>query len=140
MTTVDEGPENATAWQAAWLDARPAGAAEARDLAATYLAAHGDRVPGPVLDDVLLVVSELVTNALRHAGGVTGLRVTLRNDGVEVTVQDGSREQPVTRGHGGNWLPGGYGWPMVSRLAEVAVVPLGADGKLVRATVPLDGA
>ncbi|GAA3715775.1 ATP-binding protein [Streptomyces tremellae] len=137
MTTVEEGPDGATAEGSRWLDARPAGAAEARDLTAAYLAEQGPRVPQPVRDDVLLVVSELVTNALRHAGGARGLRVALRPAGVEVTVQDGSTRRPVERGHGRNWLPGGYGWPMVCRLAEVAVVPLGSDGKLVRATVPV---
>ncbi|MGQ4511267.1 ATP-binding protein [Streptomyces sp. DW26H14] len=137
MIGVDEGPERVRGDDTAGLDARPAGAAEARDLTAAYLAERVDRVPGPVLDDVLLVVSELVTNALRHAGGVKRLRVALRGGGVEVAVQDGSGERPVVRGHGGDWLPGGYGWPMVSRLAEVAVVPLGAEGKLVRAIVPV---
>ncbi|WP_329454537.1 ATP-binding protein [Streptomyces sp. NBC_01497] len=137
MTTVDEGPRSTVAGNAVRLDALPAGAAEARDLTATYLSGHRDRVPGPVLDDVLLVVSELVTNALRHAGGVTGMSVALRRGGVEVTVQDGSRKRPVARHHGANWLPGGYGWQMVSRLAKACVLPLGADGKLVRATVPL---
>ncbi|MBP0456384.1 ATP-binding protein [Streptomyces bomunensis] len=119
------------------LDARPRSAGEARDLTAAYLGGREVAVPGPVVDDVLLVVSELVTNALRHAGGVSGMRVAVTRTGVEVTVRDASGERPVVRRRDGDWLPGGYGWPMVSRLAEVAVVPLGAGGKLVRATIPV---
>ncbi|WP_051840926.1 ATP-binding protein [Streptomyces sp. NRRL F-5126] len=121
------------------LDAQPHSAGEARDLAAAYLGGRDVAVPGPVADDVLLVVSELVTNALRHAGGVSGMRVAVTRAGVEVTVRDACGERPVVRGRGGDWLPGGYGWPMVSRLAEVAVIPLGTGGKLVRATVPVAG-
>ena len=133
-TVMDTAPPAARV-----LEARPRSAAEARGLVAVYLGCReaGGAVPRPVAEDVLLVVSELVTNALRHAGGVTGMRVALTREGVEVTVRDASGERPAARGRDGDWLPGGYGWPMVSRLAEVAVIPLGAGGKLVRATVPV---
>jgi anti-sigma regulatory factor (Ser/Thr protein kinase) len=136
MTTVEDGAD-AVAGEPATMDALPADAAEARALVRSFLAL---RVP-PALGhtvveaDVLLVVSELVTNALRHAGGVTGLRVSCRPGVVEITVRDAAQAVPVHREHDRGWLPGGYGWPLVHRLAEVAVVPLGAEGKLVRATL-----
>jgi anti-sigma regulatory factor (Ser/Thr protein kinase) len=136
MTTVD-GVDDAITEDRKLLDARPADAAEAREAVASFLRRRERPVAAGVLDDVLLVVSELVTNALRHAGGVIGLRVAHRARGIEVTVRDRGAERPVEKKHGDAWLPGGYGWPLVSRLAEVVVVPLGGDGKLVRATVPV---
>lgn len=139
MTTVEDGPANAVAEEGKWLDARPRDAAEARRAAASHLDRHEPALPAQTRDDVLLVVSELVTNALRHAGGVTGFRIAVRGAGVEVTVQDASPREPAVRTHTGDWTPGGYGLPMIAKLAEVAVTPLGDDGKLVRATVPIPG-
>ena len=140
MATVDDGADNALAGALRWLDALPASAAEARALASEFLARCVPPVPARALGDVLVVVSELVTNATRHAGGVTAMRLTARDGMVEVTVRDASAVEPVVRDHGSggrepDWLPGGYGWPLVRRLAEVAVVQLAEGGKLIRATV-----
>ncbi|QIQ01527.1 ATP-binding protein [Streptomyces liangshanensis] len=137
MTTVDDGADNAVTGAPVWFDARPADAAEARALTRAFLAGHP--APDRTLGDVLLVVSELVTNALRHAGGVTAFRVAVRSGAVEIVVQDASPVPPVAREHRGQWLPGGYGWPLVNRLAEVTVVPLGDDGKIVRASLRRPG-
>ncbi len=47
---------------------RPATAGEARDATRAFLS-NLAQAPGPeTIDNVVLVVSELVTNALRHAG------------------------------------------------------------------------
>jgi anti-sigma regulatory factor (Ser/Thr protein kinase) len=139
MTTVEDGPENAVAEDRKWLDARPSDAAGAREAVGAYLDLHGPALSAAARGDILLVVSELVTNALRHAGGVTGLRIVFRDGTVEITVQDASPEWPAERGHAGDWTPGGFGWPLVRRLAEVTVTALGDDGKLVRATMRGDG-
>ncbi|GAA0586965.1 ATP-binding protein [Streptomyces crystallinus] len=49
----------------------------------------------PALTDrVRLVVSELVTNALVHAGGTMGVRIVRRAGAVRVEVADASRAQP----------------------------------------------
>ncbi|WP_327233266.1 ATP-binding protein [Streptomyces sp. NBC_01317] len=133
MTTVDDGADNAVTGAPLWCDARPADAAEARALARSFLDGHA--APEHTLADVLLVVSELVTNAVRHAGGVTAFRVAARPGAVEIVVQDASPVPPVTKEHRGQWLPGGYGWPLVNRLAEVTVVSLGDAGKIVRASM-----
>lgn len=45
-----------------------------------------------------LVVSELVTNAVVHAGTPIGVRVTAEPTAVRVEVQDGSHRMPVRRG------------------------------------------
>ena len=57
------------------------------------------RLPA-LVDSVVLVVSELVTNAVLHAR--TGLSIEVeRHDGVvRVTVRDGSPQQPRRRRHG----------------------------------------
>jgi signal transduction histidine kinase len=49
-----------------------------------------DDVPDPdVVDDLLAIVKESVSNALRHAGGTTvDVRVALENDRVRVSVSD----------------------------------------------------
>lgn len=92
------------------------------------------------VDDVLLVVSELVTNALRHAGGVSGLRLIARPDVVEVVVEDPSSRFPVERTHDLR-IPGGLGWPLVCHLArEVTVEPRTGGGKVIRAAVAGAGA
>ncbi|MFI5756447.1 ATP-binding protein [Streptomyces sp. NPDC051569] len=135
MTTVDDAADNAVTGGAAWLDARPADTAEARALARSFMDGRAPALPGPTMVDVLLVVSELVTNAIRHAGGVTAFRISDRGGAVEITVQDPSALHPVHKEHGDDWQPGGYGWPLVHRLADVTVVPLGDGGKLIRARV-----
>ncbi|KIF71378.1 hypothetical protein HY68_26795 [Streptomyces sp. AcH 505] len=140
MTTVDDGADNAVAGALRWIDALPASAAEARALTGEFLAHYEPPVSSRTLGDILLVVSELVTNAIRHAGGVTAMRITAGDGLVEVTVRDASATAPSVRDHGSggrgpDWLPGGYGWPLVRRLADVAVVPLPEGGKLIRATL-----
>ncbi|GAA3490605.1 MULTISPECIES: ATP-binding protein [Streptomyces] len=104
--------------------------ATARDAAAVYLAQH---CPWADLDAVLLVVSELVTNAVRHTSGWWRLRLRVGKEQLVIDMEDSSREPPVPREPdfaGG----GGFGWHMVQRLAgQVEVRPL-PDGKQVRAT------
>ncbi|GGX85131.1 ATP-binding protein [Streptomyces fructofermentans] len=94
------------------------------------------------LIDLLLVVSELTTNAIRHGGGLAAFEVTPTGEGVRLTVQDnsdvvpavafGSGELPV--GHHGN----GYGWPLIIRLArEITITPGPGGGKTISVLVPL---
>lgn len=93
--------------------------ADARDAARTFLEAL--RRPEPTTeaaDTVVLVVSELVTNALRHGGGTFNLHLTAHPDTVEVAVDDASPRTPLTRTPDLNGGTGGFGWPMVNRLAR----------------------
>ncbi|MEU8032238.1 ATP-binding protein [Streptomyces sp. NPDC049099] len=94
-----------------------------------------------VMEDALLVTSELTTNAILHGGGITGFDVDVDSAGVRVSVSDRSDELPVAtapvdkRGH---TRPGGRGWPIVCRLArEVRVAELPCGGKRITAVVPL---
>lgn len=83
-------------------------------------------------DDVLTVISELVANACRHAGGVTGLRITPRPGGVVVEVSDSSprlpREEPSHPAR-----PGGFGWAIVNRLADSVTIRPCRSGKTITA-------
>ncbi|MGW5372673.1 ATP-binding protein [Streptomyces sp. NPDC004009] len=93
------------------------------------------------LDDVLLVTSELATNAILHGGGITGFDVDVDSGGVSVSVSDRSDDVPVVEApvdeRGRNRL-GGRGWPIVCLLArDVSVSGLSSGGKRITAVVPL---
>ena len=91
--------------------------ADARDSARDFLEALGwPAIAAQVADTVVLVVSELVTNALRHGGGTCTLDLTAHPDGIEVAVHDGSPQPPRMRTPDLNGGNGGFGWPMVNLL------------------------
>lgn len=72
----------------------------ARDFVAAFLQrvrAVGVPVPEQRLQAARLVVSELVTNAVRHAPGPCRLDVELRAGLLEITVSDTSRSHPAAR-------------------------------------------
>ncbi|GGW09304.1 hypothetical protein GCM10018980_22620 [Streptomyces capoamus] len=77
-------------------------------------------------DTVVLVVSELVTNALRHGGGRCTLELTAHPDTIEVAVHDPSRHVPRMRTLTGG--TGGFGWPIVTRLARATAETRRASG------------
>ncbi|MFD4880746.1 ATP-binding protein [Streptomyces sp. NPDC058420] len=79
-------------------------------------------------DTVVLVVSELVTNALRHGGGSCTLELTAHQDSIEVTVHDDSPKAPRMRTPDLNGGTGGFGRPMVNRLAHTTSVTRRATG------------
>lgn len=86
---------------------------------------------------VVLVVSELVTNALRHDGGTCTLRLTAHPDDIEVAVHDRSPRTPRMRTPDLNGGTGGFGWPLVNRLARTTTVTRpAAGGKTVSALLP----
>ncbi|MGW8766788.1 SpoIIE family protein phosphatase [Streptomyces sp. NPDC055815] len=99
---------------AAWeLPSDPALVARARSMAADQLGAWG-------LDDLAftteLVVSELVTNAIRHASGPIGLRL-IRDRSLICEVSDSQHTSPHAR-YAGNDEEGGRGLFMVAQLTE----------------------
>ncbi|MFI1250303.1 ATP-binding protein [Streptomyces anulatus] len=113
----------------------PATAADAREKARSFLEA----LPEPALtpdaaDTVALVVSELVTNALRHGGGTYTLRLTAHPDLIEVAVDDPSPQAPRLRTPDMTGATGGFGWRMVNHLARTtAVIHRPTGGKTVSA-------
>lgn len=82
--------------------------------------------------DALTVVTELVSNAHRHADGVTAFRVSPRPGAVVVEVSDASGRLPHER----PWSPtrpGGFGWLLVNRLSDSTDVRFHRGGKTVMA-------
>ncbi|GLV92774.1 hypothetical protein Slala04_42280 [Streptomyces lavendulae subsp. lavendulae] len=107
--------------------------AEARDSARRVLAAQD--APPALTDDVLTVVSELVSNAVRHAGGVSGFQVTVRPDRVVVEVSDRSALLPHLQPASPR-TPSGFGWRVVRTLAPGTFVRSHRNGKTIIATLP----
>lgn len=84
-------------------------------------------------EDVELVISELVGNAVVHGGGFVRVRLFDCTEGVRIEVEDGNPTPPLAvEGHTGR--PGGMGVRFVERLARWGWQPT-ADGKLVWALV-----
>lgn len=116
---------------------RPERAADARDAVSAFVARLHPAPTSHTIQDLLLLVSELVTNAVRHAGAVTALWLTADRRSVHVRVTDPSPAHPHDRMPDLTGLTGGFGWPMVQRLAqEVRVRETAGGGKVILATVP----
>lgn len=77
---------------------------------------------------MVLVVSELVTNALRYGAGTCTLDLTAHPDSIEVAVHDRSPQAPRMPTRDLNGGTGGFGWPMVNRLAHTSSVTRRASG------------
>lgn len=71
----------------------PESAATARGLASELLAG----LPLDSIEVVLLLTTELVTNAVQHGLGPIGLRLLAGDDGVRVEVRDRSDALPVVQ-------------------------------------------
>lgn len=114
-----------------------ASSGDARDHARVFLESLNRRLPREAAESVVLVVSELVTNALRHGGGTCTLGLTSHPDDIEVAVHDNSPTAPLIRTPDLNGNTGGFGWPMVKRLAHTTTVThQPAGGKTVTALLP----
>ncbi|MFI6103066.1 ATP-binding protein [Streptomyces sp. NPDC051310] len=119
----------------------PDAPARARRVATGFLT-EAERVYGgpaspAVTDAVLLVTSELVTNAVRHAPGPCTLRLTLHDESVLVEVSDTSASPPRPRAPDITGARGGWGWTLIARVAnEVRVIPGPGGGKTVLARLP----
>ncbi|MFD5033832.1 ATP-binding protein [Streptomyces sp. NPDC058220] len=117
-------------------DCRPRRAAEARDATYGFLAGLCPTPSAHTSQNLVLVVSELVTNALRHAGEVTSLQLRADRRSLQIVVNDPSPAQPQDRTPDLTGRTGGFGWPMVQRLAEkVTVRPRPGGGKTIRAVL-----
>ena len=85
-------------------------------------------------DDLALVTSELVSNALFHGGGCRGVVVSVIGDGVRVEVRDNNHLPPVF-GHASESSLTGRGVRMVAGLSARWGVDLEPVGKVVWAEV-----
>ncbi|MFJ6984864.1 MULTISPECIES: ATP-binding protein [unclassified Streptomyces] len=96
------GPDTVRVETALALDGADGSIAGARHLTGDFLTRvrreHGVPVSARTVDLSRLVVSELVTNALRHAPGPVLLHLLLVGDAVEITVWDSEPAAPAPRG------------------------------------------
>lgn len=133
MHDTDTRTASVTVTTAAF-DNRPVNAARARATTHAFIASLDPAPEADAADTVLLVVSELVTNALRHTHGDCLLHLTACGDTLDVAVTDRSPVPPHTRSRDTAEPTGGYGWPMVQHLAlSTAVTPTAFGGKTVHA-------
>ncbi|MGW1543478.1 ATP-binding protein [Streptomyces sp. NPDC002309] len=127
--------------RAAHYTGEPGCIAEARSLAARFVeqlrtewcAGIDDRVEGAVL----LVVSELVTNADRHSNGPYILELEGTDSALAVSVYDSSAALPRRFPRDPDRV-GRHGLEIVHALAAEVTVERVPVGKRVRALVPLD--
>lgn len=115
----------------------PSAAPHIRKTLVADLAAR--EVPGEVVEEAEIVVSELVANAIRHAkplsDGAIRVHWKVKNNVVEVEVTDGGgptvpRPAPPT-----TWAPGGRGLRIVRSLAHEWGVLEEPNGRTVWASV-----
>ncbi|WP_432523093.1 ATP-binding protein [Kineococcus sp. SYSU DK006] len=96
-------------------------------LSEAYCALHHARV----LDEAQLLVSELVTNAVRHGGPPVRVRVDCDGSaGLQVAVSDGSRKPPVRRTAAPE-AEGGRGVALVDIISDRWGVEHAESGKTV---------
>jgi serine/threonine-protein kinase RsbW len=100
------------------LPALPSSATRARSEVTRSLA---QRITNGALEDVRLLITELITNALRHSGitsdDLIGVRAELFDGTVRIEVHDPGRDGPVEVRKPG-LRGGGYGLFLVERLTN----------------------
>jgi hypothetical protein len=94
---------------------------------------YDDRAP---VDDAQLVVSELATDSVVHAGSPFSVSVRYDGAAIRISVHDWNPTLPVLR-HGGPAARSGRGLHLVGALARAWGVEPSADGKTVWAELPL---
>jgi serine/threonine-protein kinase RsbW len=107
---------------------------ELRHAVASCAAAAG--LTGERLDDFVVAVNELLTNAVRHGGGIGHLRLWRAPDAVVCEVSDHGPGMP------GEWSartgrpapdePGGWGLWLAGKLTDSIELTSGAEGTAVR--------
>ncbi|MFE7551032.1 ATP-binding protein [Streptomyces gardneri] len=141
ITAERPAPEPLLSAGAVYGDASRGGAiASARAFTADFLAAAPTVLPGPVAEERVelaqLVVSELVTNAIRHTAGPCRLLLELGRGMLEISVFDQEAAAPVPRGHDPLRI-GQHGVEIVVAVCESLTVEPAPEGKRVRARLSL---
>ena len=112
------------------LPAVPSSIAAARHAVANLLNGTG-RVPDVVVEDVLLLVSELVTNAVLHAGTHTRVSASVRAGRVVVAVGDADPNHHPFLAERGSMATNGRGMMLVDAVASDWGIDLRNDWKVV---------
>ena len=84
----------------------------------------------PMVDELELLVSELVTNAVLHADSSGEVRLSELDGGVRVDVADRSTTPPTMTSVGVD-APSGRGLLLVDHIADAWGIDLRTDGKVV---------
>jgi anti-sigma regulatory factor (Ser/Thr protein kinase) len=125
----------------AWGQSTPH-AVEARRYVRAVLthAPHGDRpaVPASRVMDAELVVSELITNVLRHAPGPCALTLRLTGTELSISLYDTSPDAPVVKPPDRGRI-GGHGLYLVHSVSDRVVVTPRGRGKEITAHLRLAG-
>ncbi|MEZ3183032.1 ATP-binding protein [Streptomyces pimonensis] len=90
-----------------------------------------------VIQTAELLVSELITNAIRHGSGPPLIRLTWNSRLLRIAVSDHSDRWPSVRATR-NTEPGGFGMQLLERLAQRWGVTPGHPGKTVWAELGPD--
>ncbi len=104
----------------------PVSVAASREFIRAALRGHSPEL----IDRVVLVSSELVTNAIRHTSHGGCLDIEEENRMLRLEVSDGSYREPVER-NGGDLAPDGRGLHIVGAIADHWGVDVNPQGKTV---------
>jgi anti-sigma regulatory factor (Ser/Thr protein kinase) len=110
-----------------------------RDVGAELAAVDA---PADLLDDFLLAIDEMTSNALRHGGPPVCLRLWVSDDRLVCTISDQGPgfDDPFAGygpAHGSDLARGGMGLWLARQLCDHVDITHGADGVRVRLTVRL---
>lgn len=119
------------------LDGRNGTLALAREHTRGFLLSLPEVSPATT-QDALILVSELVSNAMRHAPGPCTLQLTSSADLVTIAVSDTSTSPPQARPADLQAGGGGFGWHLLQQLSRRVQVHLDPpNGKTVSAVLAL---
>lgn len=119
------------------LESSPASVADARRWVERFL--ESADVPAPCIEDAVLIVSELASNAIRHGTGDVVCHAVLLDQGrCCISVLDGGTGQPQVVQRSVEDV-GGLGLVIVEQLAVQWGIAEFQGGKAVFAVVPTDG-
>ncbi len=104
------------------LDPVPRLVADAR----RFVLEHAPDLPSDTQDSLVLLTSELVTNAVLHARTSIELGITIADDSVVVTVHDLDLARPEQDPNGSR--EGGWGLGLVSALADSSAMQTDPEG------------
>ncbi|KDN87544.1 ATP-binding protein [Kitasatospora cheerisanensis] len=134
---AEDRGEDRTERRSLALDTAPGAVARSREFTRLALLAWGwlparDADGRAAAEDVLLMASELVTNACQHASGPYALELTCCGPLLRIAVRDRDDRLPVLRAAHTPARPGGHGLRVVDRLAAAwGSDPVPGGGKRV---------
>ncbi|WP_223774484.1 ATP-binding protein [Streptomyces sp. 135] len=114
--------------------------ADVRRQVGAALSTCATPVPETRIQDAQLVATELVTNALLHAGGLDEFQLDVSERHIHLTAVDSSTELPTRQRSLASFdaaVSGGFGWPLICHLAEDTEIRLSGAGKAISVRLPL---